>query len=71
MSEERAIELLLEAEQELNNVQSKGANRNRAIAITHLQTALLWLHKPELDHFIESKQPQSDSQNAKGYATDG
>lgn len=69
--EERAIELLLEAEQELNNVQFKGANRNRAIAITHLQTAILWLHKSDLDSLLESRQPASDLQNAKGCATDG
>lgn len=70
MTEDRAVELLLEAEQELQNAQTKSANRDRVIALTHLQTAILWLHKPQLDNLIESK-PTSDSQNAKGYATDG
>lgn len=37
---------LRDAEAELQTLQTASANRDRAIALTHLQTALLWLCKP-------------------------
>lgn len=42
---DNAIALMSRAEVELLELQAKSANRDRAIALTHLQTAILWLHK--------------------------
>lgn len=42
-----ALELLKQAESLLQQAQIEGANRDRAIAITNLQTAILWLEKAE------------------------
>lgn len=41
------IALLKEAEQKLQQKQMDNANRDRAIAITSLQTAMLWVEKSE------------------------
>lgn len=47
--DKQAIDLLVQAEKELQALQVKSASRDRAVALTHLQTALLWLHKPVMD----------------------
>lgn len=40
-----AIALMSQAEAKLEALQAKYANCDRAIALTHLQTALLWLQR--------------------------
>jgi hypothetical protein len=45
MSQDSVVQKLLEAEEILKSLQSKNATRASAIALTHLETAKLWLMK--------------------------
>jgi hypothetical protein len=53
MSDQRTIQILASAEEELVELQNKKADRNRAIALTHVQTALLWLNKEHIDSLVK------------------
>ena len=55
--EQRAQLALLNARDDLMALQAKGANRDRAVAITHLETALLWLNKDLVFNAVESDRP--------------
>jgi hypothetical protein len=53
MSEQRVPKLLVAAEEELLSLQEKNADRKRAIALTHLQTAILWMNKQYVDELLK------------------
>lgn len=58
--ENRITDLLLEAEKELQELQIKNADRNRAVALTHIQTALLWLNKQYIDEVLKFEQTKDN-----------
>jgi hypothetical protein len=51
---------LLAALKELKAEQQNESTRDRAIAITHIETAILWLHKDRVDNLIEDSAEYKD-----------
>lgn len=49
MTDESLKNRLFQMRDDLLEMQKKGANRERAIVLTHVETALLWMHKSHVD----------------------
>jgi hypothetical protein len=49
MNDESLKSRLFQLRDDLQEMQKKGANRERAIVLTHVETALLWMYKPDVD----------------------
>lgn len=61
--ESESLTYLREAELKLQREQSQTSNRDRAIALTHIQTAILWLCKDELEQNLAVARRAARSQN--------
>jgi hypothetical protein len=49
MNDESLKSRLFQLRDDLQEMQKKGANRERSIVLTHIETDLPWMHKPDVD----------------------